>query len=267
MNYENEKPPSYDSSLDLLLRSCDWDYDNSELKEAYSRALKSKSFWDAEQGTSKQDDKKKKRRCAVGEWICKTFTHPAVRISRQFYDIIIETFDSLIKRNEYLNKRLDSETKRRFKTEDDLSKTEDQLLKAQSELIQAHIAARIEVFQAGEQQWALEEKLYSEYQRRVEAEREADKLRAQIERDIDEHVFRQVIVGVEIDDRTDRMFRHHRAWVSTGSSAVPHQAQRHGEPQGQAVTNARDELVKTPRCPNLAALSSRRSGSTEKPCR
>lgn len=38
------------------------------------------------------------------------------------------------------------------------------------------------------------------------------------------------------------MFRHHRACVSTGSSAVPHQVQRE-----QAVTNTRDEVVKNPK--------------------
>lgn len=126
----------------------------------------------------------------------KSFTlpsaRPAVRVSRLFYDIVTETFDSLMKRSENLDKRLDSETKRCFKAEYDLRKTEDQLLKKKSELLKAQnelletrkelATARIEVLRAGEQQWALEEKLYSEYQRRVEAEREADKVRAQIER-------------------------------------------------------------------------------------
>ncbi|KAL1998660.1 hypothetical protein VTN02DRAFT_5791 [Thermoascus thermophilus] len=118
---------------------------------------------------------------------------PVVRVSRLFYDFVTETFDSLKKRNEDLDQRLDSKMKRRFQAEYDLRKTEDQPLKREDELLKAQdellvtrkelAAARIEVLRAGEQQWALEEKLYAEYQRRVEAQREADRLRAQIKRE------------------------------------------------------------------------------------
>lgn len=70
MNHKNEKPPAFDSSLESLSEPCDLDDDNSTLEVAYSRDFKSDSIWDVEQGTSKQDDEKKKtRRCALGEWI------------------------------------------------------------------------------------------------------------------------------------------------------------------------------------------------------